>query len=478
MNRRNWIKINMLATGGMVLNQNLIARSLIKNIKYAPFTKADFGSDFKWGVAQASYQTEGAWNIDGKGESVWDRFSRTKGKIERAETGDIATDFYHKYKSDIALAKMMNFDVFRFSLSWSRIFPKGIGELNHKGVEFYHKVIDACLAQGLEPWVTIFHWDHPQALEDMGGWTNRKMVDWFSEYAEFVTKEYGSKVKNWMILNEPLSFTGMGYMFGEMAPGRKGLKNFKPAAHHAVLCQAEGGRIVRKNVPGANIGTTFAMSWIDPIDDHPKNIEAAKRTDAVFNRLFIEPALGLGYPEDGLPYLKTMKKLYAQGDEKMMHFDFDFVGVQYYFRTVVKKSWMPPGLKAKEISPVKRAVPRNEMNGEIYPKGFYQLLKKVDAYKNVKKIIVTENGTCVKDVLENGYVHDKARIKYFEEHLAALLKAKNEGVKVDGYFAWSLTDNFEWDKGFRPRFGLVYVDFNTLERTVKDSGYWFRDFLK
>ncbi len=477
MNRRNWIKLSALAGGSLLLKNNIFAHHLMNQAYRIPFTKSDFGADFKWGVAQASYQTEGAWNIDGKGESVWDRFSHTKGKIERGETGDVATDFYHRYKSDIALAKMMNFDVFRFSLSWSRIFPKGTGETNPLGIEFYHKVIDECLAQGLEPWLTIYHWDHPQALEDMGGWTNRKMVDWFSEYTEFVSKEYGSKVKNWMILNEPLSFTGMGYMFGEMAPGRKGLKNFKAAAHHAVLCQAEGGRIVRKNVADAHIGTTFAMSWIDPIDDNPKNIAAAKRMDAVYNRLFIEPTLGLGYPEDGLPYLKTMKKLYASGDEKMMQFDFDFVGVQYYYRTVAKKSMMP-GLKAKEISPEKRGVPMNEMQGEIYPEGFYQILKKVGAYKDVKKIIVTENGTCVKDLLGNGYVHDKERIKYFEEHLSALLKAKREGVNVDGYFVWSLTDNFEWDKGFRPRFGLVYVDFNTLQRTVKDSGYWFRDFLK
>jgi beta-glucosidase len=330
---------------------------------------------------------------------------------------------------------------------------------------------------GIEPWVTIFHWDTPQALEEQGGWTSRKMVDWFSEYAEFVTKEYGSKVKNWMIINEPLSYTGMGYMFGEMAPGKKGLKNFKAAAHHSVLCQAEGGRIVRKNVPGANIGTTFALSWIDPIDQSKKNIDAAKRMDAVYNRLFIEPSLGLGYPEDGLPYLKTMKKLYADGDEKMMQFDFDFVGAQYYYRTVAKKSLMP-GLKAKEISPAKRGVPMNEMDGEIYPEGFYQILKKFDAYENVKKIIVTENGTCVKDTVVDDRVHDKQRIDYFETHLAAMLKAKNEGVKVGGYFVWSLTDNFEWDKGFRPRFGLVHVDFNTLQRTMKDSGYWFKEFLK
>lgn len=477
MNRRNWIKTSALTTGGLLLSDYLIANKLSKQPITPGLVKADFGKDFKWGVAQASYQTEGAWNLDGKGESVWDRFSHTKGKIERGETGDVATDFYHKYKNDIQLVKNMNFGIFRFSLSWSRIFPKGIGEINPLGVQYYHNVIDECLALGIEPWVTIFHWDTPQVLEEQGGWTNRKMVDWFSEYAEFVTKEYGNKVKNWMIINEPLSYTGMGYMFGEMAPGKKGLKNFKASAHHSVLCQAEGGRIVRKNVSGANIGTTFQLSWIDPISDSPKHIAAAKRMDAVYNRLFIEPSLGLGYPEDGLPYLKTMKKLYSDGDEKMMEFDFDFVGAQYYYRTVAKKSMMP-GLKAKEISPKKRKVPMNEMNGEIYPKGFYQILKQLGNYEKINKIIVTENGTCVKDTVKNRKVHDIERIKYFEDHLVAMLKAKKEGVNIDGYLVWSLTDNFEWDKGFRPRFGLVHVDFKTLKRTMKDSGYWFKEFLR
>ncbi len=477
MNRRNWIKTSALTAGGILASDYLLANKLFSLPHLSGFTKADFGNNFNWGVAQASYQTEGAWNVDGKGESVWDRFSHTKGKIENGDTGDVATDFYHKYKSDIQLVKDMNFGIFRFSLSWSRIFPKGTGEINPLGVQYYHNVIDECLSLGIEPWVTIFHWDTPQVLEEQGGWTNRKMVDWFSEYSEFVTKEYGNKVKNWMIINEPLSYTGMGYMFGEMAPGKKGLKNFKASAHHSVLCQAEGGRIVRKNVPEANIGTTFQLSWIDPIDNSQKNIDAAKRMDAVYNRLFIEPTLGLGYPEDGLPYLKAMKKLYAAGDEKMMEFDFDFIGAQYYYRTVAKKSIMP-GLKAKEISPEKRGVPMNEMDGEIYPEGFYQILKQIGNYEKVKKIIVTENGTCVKDKVIDGRVNDKERVKYFEDHLAAMLKAKNEGVNIDGYFVWSLTDNFEWDKGFRPRFGLVHVDFKTLNRTMKNSGYWFKEFLK
>jgi len=244
-----------------------------------------------------------------------------------------------------------------------------------------------------------------------------------------------------------------------------------------VVANAEGGRIIRKNVPGANIGFTLANTWVEPVDQDEKNIRAAVRMDAIMNRLFIEPALGLGYPEDTIPMLKKLKSYYEDGDEQKMIFDFDFIGIQYYYRTIAKKSIIP-GMRAKEIMASERGVPVNEMGGEVYPEGLYQILKKFSQYKGIRNLIVTENGTCVPDKLENGQVHDKERTDYFKNHLAAVLKAKKEGVNVNGYFVWSPTDNFEWDKGFSPRFGLVYVDFKTLERYIKDSGLWFREFLK
>ncbi len=477
MNRRIWIKRTGAASASLFLAKYINAANFILGIKKQAFTKADFGPNFKWGVAAAAYQTEGAWNIDGKSESNWDYFSHTPGKIERNENGDIATDFYNKYAEDIDMIKDMNFQVFRFSLAWSRILPDGTGKVNQLGLDFYHKVIDKCISVGIKPWITIYHWDMPQVLEAQGGWTNRKMVDWFSEYVEVVTKEFGAKVKNWMVLNEQLSFTGGGYMEGFFAPGTKSIKAFMKAVHHSVLCNAEGGRIIRKNVPNANIGTTFANTYVEPVDQKQKNIEAAARVDAIMNRLFIEPCLGLGYPEDTVPILKKMKKLYEQGDEQKMVFDFDFIGVQYYFRTIVESSLLP-GLRAKEIPPSKRGVPANEMEGEIYPDGLYHILKKYNNYKGIRNMLVTENGTCVPDKLEDGKVHDKARIDYFKTHLASVLKAKNEGVNVNGYFVWSPTDNFEWNKGFRTRFGLVYIDFTTLKRYIKDSGLWFKELLK
>jgi beta-glucosidase len=247
--------------------------------------------------------------------------------------------------------------------------------------------------------------------------------------------------------------------------------------HYSALCNAEGGRIIRKNVPGANIGTTLENTYVEPVDQKEKNIEAAARMDAIMNRLFIEPCLGLGYPEDTVPLLRKLKSLYEDGDESKLVFDFDFIGLQYYYRTVAKKSIIP-GMRAKEVMAADRGVPFNSMGGEVYPEGLYQILKKFSRYKGIRNLIVTENGTCVPDILENGRVHDKDRIDYFKNHLSAVLKAKREGVNVNGYFVWSPTDNFEWDRGFGPRFGLVYVDFKTLERYMKDSGLWFKEFLK
>jgi beta-glucosidase len=477
MKRRDWLKSTAIAGSGLLFSRYLRGSQPALFYPQEEMRKADFGDGFIWGVAAAAYQTEGAWNADGKSESNWDHFSRIPGKIERGETADVASDFYHRYNEDIDLIKSMNFKAFRFSLSWSRILPQGTGEVNRPGIDFYHKVIDKCLSEGIEPWITIYHWDMPQLLENKGGWTNREMIGWFSEYVEVVTKEFGSKVKNWMVMNEQLSFTGGGYMQGMFAPGRKSLKAFMKSVHYSVLCNAEGGRIIRRNVPGANIGTTFANTWVEPVDTKKKNVDAAARMDAIMNRLFIEPTLSLGYPEDTVPILRKMKSLYEPGDESKMAFDFDFIGVQYYFRTIAANSIIP-GMRAKEIVASKRGVPSNEMEGEIYPEGLYRILKKYNAYKGVRNLIVTENGTCVPDKVENGKIHDNERINYFKNHLEALHRAKKEGVNVNGYFVWSSTDNFEWDKGFRTRFGLVYIDFGTLQRFIKDSGLWFREFLK
>jgi len=442
------------------------------------FSSLDFGTDFKWGVATAAYQIEGAHNIDGKSPSIWDTFSHKKGSIKTGENGDIACDFYHSYEKDLDLLKSLNMTVFRFSIAWSRILPNGSGTPNQSGLDFYHRVIDACLARGIEPWITLYHWDLPQILQDKGGWKNRDAVVWFSEYANLLSKTYGEKVKNWMVFNEPSAFTALGYLIGYHAPGLKGLKNYLPTVHHVCLCQAEGGRIIRKNVANANIGTTFSCSHVDVYKSEECDGNAVSRWDVLLNRLFIEPALGMGYPTESLPILRKLNKYIQPGDLEKLQFDFDFIGVQNYTREVVKANAFIPYMKGLEIKPVKRdAKEITDMGWEVYPEGIYKILKQFAAYPGVKKIFVTENGCAFPDEVVNEKVNDTKRIDFYQRYLKEVLRAKKDGVNIGGYFSWTLLDNFEWREGFKPRFGLVHVDFKTLKRIIKDSGYWFRDFL-
>jgi beta-glucosidase len=436
-----------------------------------------FGKDFLWGTSCSAYQIEGAWNEGGKSESVWDVFAQQRGKIYQNENANTAVDFYHRYKEDIRLHKELNFKVFRFSIAWSRILPYGTGEINQEGIDFYHKVIDECLAQGIEPWITLYHWDIPQVLEDKGGWTNRAVVEWFTEYTRVCARAYGSKVKNWMVFNEPAAFTSLGYLVGYHAPGKRGISKFMRAAHHTCLAMAESGRTIRAEVPNARIGTNFSCSYVESFGGLKKHDKAARRMDALLNRMFIEPSLGMGYPTADFPGLKRIEKYMLPGDAEKLKFHFDFIGLQNYFRVVVKRSFIPL-VWGNQVKAEKRGVPVNEMGFEIYPEGIYQVLKQFDAYPGVDHLIITENGVCVEDNVEDGRVHDQARIDFFRAYLAQVLRAKNEGVPVEGYFVWSLTDNFEWSEGYRPRFGLIHVDYTTQKRTIKDSGFWFQELLQ
>lgn len=437
----------------------------------------DFGKDFIWGVSTAAYQIEGAFDSDGKGPSIWDELTAKKGAIFQDQTGQVACDFYHKYEEDILLLKAMNIPHFRFSLSWPRILPDGCGTLNQLGVDFYNRVIDFCLECGITPWVTLYHWDLPQALEDKGGWTNRAILDWFEDYVNICATLFGDRVKHWMVLNEPMVFTGAGYFLGVHAPGRKGLKNFLPSVHHATLCQAIGGRVLREAVPDASIGTTFSCSQITPYSEKPKDIKAAAKADALLNRLFIEPCLGMGYPSENLPVLKRLDKYKKLDDEKNMVFDFDFVGIQNYTREVVKYSYTVPYLRAKIVKATKRNVKTTLMDWEVHPPSIYHMIAQFNGYKGINKIIITENGAAFEDIVQGGKVHDPQRLSYLQDYLGQVRKAQKDGFKVSGYFAWTFTDNFEWAEGFYPRFGLVYTDFSSQKRVVKTSGKWYRDFL-
>ena len=453
---------------------------LNKLLTLSIITAKDFGKNFEWGIVIAAAQNEGAVNTDGKGQTIWDTFTRSNSNIKGAGKLTVACDFYHRYKDDLLLVKALGFSVFRFSISWARILPDGTGKINKEGLNFYHKVIDECLKLGLTPYVTLYHWDLPEELEKKGGWTNYLVIKWFTRFVTVCAEAYGDKIKNWIILNEPFAFTTLGYMLGKHAPGKTGLTNYLPAIHHTAMAQAEGGRIIRKLVPHAHIGTAFSFSQIIPYTDKKEDIAAANRLDILMNRLFIEPALGKGYPIDDS--FKFLEKLHIQNKSwkytERLHFDFDFIGLQYYFPVVVKHNSYIPIIQASEVKPITRKVPLTAMGWEINADSFYKTIKKIWLHGGVKEIIITENGAAFKDDLKNGVIEDPERIDYFQQHLKALLKAKKEGVNIKGYFAWTLMDNFEWSEGYRPRFGLVHVDLKTQLRTIKNSGHWWREFLQ
>lgn len=443
-----------------------------------PLNKKLFGDDFAWGVSTAAFQVEGACEADGKGASVWDVFVKLPDKIKNGQNADTACDFYNRFEQDIDLISRLNIPNFRFSISWTRILPDGTGKINQPGIDHYNRVIDYCMKKGVTPWVTIYHWDLPQALEIQGGWTNRRAVEWFTAFVEVCAKSFGDRVKHWMVMNEPAVFTGAGYFLGLHAPGRAGLKNFLPAIHHVTLAIAAGAKELRRRLPDAIIGSTFSCSYIEPATARSRDIAAARRVDALLNRLFIEAVLGYGYPLNDVPALKGITKYMLPGDEQAMKFDFDFIGIQNYTREIVKYSFFTPYINAALVKAEDRLVPLTEMNWEVYPPAIYQMIKKFNKYPEIKKLIVTENGAAFADQVINGEIHDPLRTAYLQKHIAQVLKAKKEGQKIDGYFIWTLTDNFEWAEGYQPRFGIIYVDFKTQQRTIKSSGHWFAGFLK
>ena len=437
-----------------------------------------FGEDFIWGVATSAAQIEGAAFADGKGASIWDEFSSKKNSIRNNDTPNVACNFYEQYETDLQLMQSMGIKHFRFSIAWSRILPDGIGKVNEEGLQFYHRVIDSCIAKGITPWVTLYHWDLPLVLEKKGGWCNRDILPWFENYVSICVQAYHSKVKHWMVLNEPMVYTGAGYFLGVHAPGKKGLKYFLPALHHTVLAQRVGFDAIKKIDAKSIVGTTFSCSHIVPHSTNIKDVEAANRIDALLNRLFIEPSLGLGYPIKDLPLLSQLKPFIHAGDEKRMKVNFDFIGIQNYTKEVVKHHFFTPYLKAKLIPAHKRKVYHTQLLWEVYPEGIYEMIKKYAAYKGVKKIIITENGASFPDEVLDGQVHDKNRTNYLKTYIAQVLRAKQQGLPVHGYFVWSFLDNFEWGEGYHHRFGIVHVDYATQQRIVKASGKWYQSFLK
>lgn len=437
----------------------------------------DFGAGFTWGVASASYQIEGAAATDGKGPSIWDTFSHRRGKIADGSTGDTACDFYHRYPEDLALTAALGFGATRLSVSWPRVLPDGTGGVNRAGVDFYSRVVDRCLEVGLEPWITMYHWDLPQALQDRGGWAARDVLGWFEEYCAVVTDALGDRVRHWMVFNEPLSFTVVGHLVGVHAPGLRSPRRFLAAVHHVNLAQGVGAAVVRDRVPGAAVGTCQYLAPVYATGSSALHERARRSGDAFVNRTFVEPNLGLGYPDADCPFLRGVRRYQRDGDDEAIQVDWDFLGVQYY--TYLKAPPLPiPGLWTAPL--FGRDWRRYEITStgwEVRPEGLHYVLERAHSYSRFPSIVVSENGAAFPDTVVGGRCHDPRRTGFYRAHLEQVRRAIHAGIPVDGYFCWTLTDNFEWAEGERARFGLVHLDFGTQARVVKDSGRFFAEFL-
>jgi len=437
-----------------------------------------FPKDFVWGCAASAYQVEGAWNEDGKGPSIWDAFTHTPGKIANGENGDVAVDHYHRYTEDVALMKELGLDAYRFSVAWTRVLPTGSGAVNQAGLAFYDRLVDELLKNKVEPYVCLFHWDLPQALQDKGGWPNRDTAYAFAEYARVLTERLSDRVKVWMTHNEPWVAALAGHFAGEHAPGIKDpVAGFK-ALHHLFLSHGLAAEAIRASAKQpVKVGITLNLNPVHPATDAKKDCEAAKRMDTALNRVQLDPFFKGTTPMQETMFGKMVSgSLIKPGDMEKIR-TLDLLGVNYYTRTVAKNDAKFPVVAASQVQPE-----GNEYSGmwEIYPEGIYELLTRIwKDYRPQCEMMVTENGVPVPDGLDfDGRVRDERRIRYLRNHLTQVKRAMDEGVPVKGYFHWSLMDNFEWSLGYAPRFGLVYVDYMTLKRTIKDSGRWYANLIK
>ncbi|MBU43980.1 MAG: beta-glucosidase [Spirochaetaceae bacterium] len=444
----------------------------------ASFKASDFG-EFTWGAATAAYQIEGAHDADGKGPSIWDDFA-ARGKIRKKQTGNVACDHYNRMKEDVALMKSLGLKAYRFSVSWPRVLPNGsvAGGLNQPGLDFYKRLVDELLNNGIEPFVTLFHWDLPLELERQGGWLNRDIADHFSGYARLMVDTLGDRVKNWIILNEPFVFLLLGYGIGYFPPQKRGPAKFARSSHLTMLAQGKAARAMAAARSDIKIGTTISTLAGEAASNAPRHLAALRRHDAFFNRLYVDPIVGRGYPFQDLPFLRKMEPIIHPDDMDMVQYPFDFLGINHYSRKTVRSAWWMPYLKFWEHKPLKD-VEITSMGWEVHPAGIYQILKKFGEYPEIPALYITENGAAYTDKVErDGHIHDERRKRYIQEYLQQCLKARREGVNLKGYFVWSLLDNLEWKEGYDKTFGIVHVDFETQKRTIKDSGLWYRDFLQ
>ncbi len=435
-----------------------------------------FPSDFTWGVATAAFQIEGASREDGRGASIWDTFCATPGKVQNGDTGEVACDHYHRWQSDLDLIQSLNVGAYRFSVAWPRVLPQGTGPVNEQGLDFYDRLVDGLLERDIEPHLTLYHWDLPQALQDRGGWVSRDVVDAFVTYADAVTARLGDRVRAYATLNEPWCSAMAGHYLGEHAPGLQDRKKALQAAHHLLLAHGAALPVMRENAPGAQHGVVLNFTPSYPASDDPQDQKAARLFDGFFNRWFLEPLVKGEYPEDMWEVYGADVPEVQTDDLERIGAPLDFLGVNYYSRAVVAHD--PEG-DPPRFRGVPAAGEQTDMGWEVYPEGLTDLLTRLSAdYPSLPPLMVTENGAAYPDVLEDGKVQDDDRIRYLERHLEAVAEARERGADVRGYFAWSLLDNFEWAFGYSKRFGLVYTDYETLERIPKASAKWYAEIAK
>jgi beta-glucosidase len=437
---------------------------------------ASFPSDFRWGAATSAYQIEGAVDEDGRGETIWDRFCQVPGKVRNGESGAIACDHYHRYREDVALMQRLGLNAYRFSIAWSRVLPAGRGTVNARGLDFYDRLVDELLEHGIEPFPTLYHWDLPQALEDEGGWPARAIIDSFVEYAEVVINRLGDRVKNWTTLNEPWVAAWPGYGFGVLAPGRTGESTALAAAHHMLLSHGRAVEVIRRDVPDARVGIVLNLLPVYPHTEREDDRTAARLADGNANRWFLDPIFRAAYPADMVELYREHMPDVRPDDLQEIAVPLDFLGVNYYLRQIVQAD--PTGQRPEGVPVRPENAEFTDVGWEVYPDGMVDLLRRVTREYAPASIMITENGAAFPDVrVHDGQSHDTERVRYLERHLAAAATAISLGVPLDGYFVWSLLDNFEWAHGYWKRFGIVYVDYPTLERIPKASFDWYRSFI-
>ena len=434
----------------------------------------EFPKDFLWGASTASYQIEGAANEDGRGPSIWDTFGRIPGKVLNGDTGDVACDHYHRYPQDVALMRELGLGAYRLSTAWSRILPSGAGKVNAKGLEFYDRVVDAVLAAGIEPWICLYHWDLPQALEDRGGWQNRDCAGWFSDYAGITARRLGDRVKTWATFNEPNVSVVKGYCEGEHAPGIRGRDTALRAMHTINLAHGLGTQALRNEWNDLSLGNIYNFHPRTPATDRPEDREAAAMQDALSNRSFPDPQILGRYPE---PIAREMEKLTHPGDFDIIRQKQDYFAFNHYTASETRWDRDHPFHFAR-VEP-HASVPVTEMGWAIAPKAFLDLMIDVQRrYSRDLPMYITENGAAFPERVEGGKVRDPQRVAYLKAYIGAVADAIAAGVPVRGYFVWSLLDNFEWALGYGKRFGIVYVDYQTQERLPKDSFRFYGELAK